>query len=152
MGRRLARARMEKHAVPPVPMTDEIPESEAQAAYQAVTAVPMTYPEAAPAQRYLTWNDLPRDARKCAKRPGIPEDAPVRQMRCINCRQAMWTRDSKKEDICETCEFLLIDEKHRLRGQHERARGGEFVNPFGDGDTGDRRQVNLMAGSNTRLL
>ena len=94
---------------------------------------------------------MSRDTRKSAKRPGIPENAPVYRMRCIRCRLDMWTRDHKKEDICETCEYIMIDEKHRLRGTHERARGGEFVNPFADvADTSPN--VNPLVGGNTRLL
>ena len=182
VGRRLARARLEKHAVPPEPMTDVIPENENEAAHiavfkevsgeiaaglrQAWEGQPESELSAMPSIAYgdgplasqevsiiktLTWNDLPRDTRKSAKRPGIPENAPVYRMRCIRCRLDMWTRDHKKEDICETCEYIMIDEKHRLRGTHERARGGEFVNPFADvADTSPN--VNPLVGGNTRLL
>ena len=148
VGRRLARARLEKHAVPPEPMTDVISESERVFRVE-IQMRPVAIDE--PITRQLTWNDLSRDTRKSAKRPGIPENAPVYRMRCIRCRLDMWTRDHKKEDICETCEYIMIDEKHRLRGTHERARGGEFVNPFADvADTSPN--VNPLVGGNTRLL
>ena len=186
VGRRLARARLEKHAVPPEPMTDVIPENENEAAHIAVfkevsgeiaaglrqawegqpeneVVQPLFVGEVHNdwgikvniindiPKRPLTWNDLPRDTRKSAKRPGIPENAPVYRMRCIRCRLDMWTRDHKKEDICETCEYIMIDEKHRLRGTHERSRGGEFVNPFAD-VTDTSPNVNPLVGGNTRLL
>lgn len=76
-----------------------------------------------------TWLDLPRDARKASRIPAIPDSTPVYQDLCNNCRQMMWTR-SPREDICETCEFVLIDEKHRMRKERENSRGG-LVNPFG---------------------
>ena len=142
-------------AVPPEPMTDVIPESETIFPIEVLVHPirvdgPITR-QWAGIRPTLTWNDLPRDARKSAKRPGIPENAPVYRMRCIRCRLDMWTRDHKKEDICETCEYIMIDEKHRLRGTHERARGGEFVNPFADvADTSPN--VNPLVGGNTRLL
>ena len=151
VGRRLARARLEKHAVPPEPMTDVIPESELSAMPSIAYGDGPLASQEVSIIKTLTWNDLPRDTRKSAKRPGIPENAPVYRMRCIRCRLDMWTRDHKKEDICETCEYIMIDEKHRLRGTHERARGGEFVNPFADvADTSPN--VNPLVGGNTRLL
>lgn len=105
----------------------------------------------APPPRPPTWNDLPHDARKCAKRPGIPDNAPVTMSRCIICRQEMFTRDLKLEDICERCEYNLIDEKHRLRGQLERRAGGQFVNPFAE--SSDRGSYpSPFSGGNTRLL
>lgn len=80
-----------------------------------------------------TWLDLPHDARKCARLPSIPDTAPIYKDRCDNCRKEFWTR-SPKEDICEHCEFVLIDEKHRLRREREAKRGGKLVNPLSSGD------------------
>lgn len=95
--------------------------------------------------RVLRWRDLPRDARKSARNPRVPEDTPVQKMRCVNCRLEMWTRHPKWEDLCERCEFVLIDAKHRDRGEREKARSGRMVNPFRE-VTERERVVNPLAG------
>lgn len=90
------------------------------------------------------WSDLNVDDRKCAKNASVPDDAPVYQDRCSNCRLPMWTR-SKKEDICERCEFVLIDEKYRMKKEANQRRGGQIVNPFREvGDAGV--QINPLRG------
>lgn len=94
-----------------------------------------------------TWADLPTYANRCAKASGIPESAPVHEMLCVECKKPMWTRDEKREDLCEGCEYLL---KERIAdmGQHNRAAasdrlvvptgvgGDNFLNPLKGGGGG----------------
>jgi hypothetical protein len=81
------------------------------------------------AKRY-TWHTLPPRAVRCARRGDIPDNAPVVQARCTHCNTPMWTRDARFEDICEQCEFKLIEEKHQLLRQRERENAGRFINPW----------------------
>jgi hypothetical protein len=80
--------------------------------------------------KVLTWKDLPRDVRKCARSRRIPDDAPVFKMRCTSCRAEMWSRSQKWEDICETCEYVLITEKHQLQQAAAKRRAGRLINPL----------------------
>jgi len=83
----------------------------------------------------LTWATLPIYAPRCAKAPGIPDDAPVYQMNCVECRETMWTRDSKREDICETCDYT-VRERIRQMGAEKRKQNADRLVVPGTGDGG----------------
>jgi len=109
----------------------------------AIMPPPMA--ERPPQSKRLVWADLPTDARKAAKRSGKSDNAPVHQMRCIRCRLPMWTRDEKLEDICERCEYIMINEKHEALQKYQKSQGGRMVNPLRDSDE-VTQQVNPLSG------
>jgi hypothetical protein len=102
-------------------------------------------------RRPLTWDTLPLRAKKCARHPSVPDDAPVQQVRCSGCNEVMWSRNPKLEDICEECEARSIQGKHDQRIQRERARGGMIVNPFAAASGNSGKMINPFGGG-ARLL